>query len=68
MVTEKRWRSFASAAHFDHFGRGPSIVSGQHYQSVTAWLLDSKVVSEIRKRRADRKVVAFAAEQPLELL
>jgi predicted nucleic acid-binding protein len=35
---------------------------------VTAWLLDTNVLSEIRKRRPHRKVVAFVAEQPLELL
>jgi predicted nucleic acid-binding protein len=35
---------------------------------VTAWLLDTNVLSEIRKRRPHRKVVAFVAEQPLDLL
>lgn len=35
---------------------------------MTAWLLDTNVLSEIRKRRPDRKVVAFVAEQPLDLL
>jgi predicted nucleic acid-binding protein len=35
---------------------------------MTAWLLDTNVLSEIRKRKAHRKVVAFVAEQPLDLL
>jgi toxin FitB len=35
---------------------------------VTAWLLDTNVLSEIRKRRPHRRVVAFVAEQPLDLL
>jgi predicted nucleic acid-binding protein len=35
---------------------------------VTAWLLDTNVLSEVRKRRPNRKVVAFVAEQPLDLL
>jgi toxin FitB len=35
---------------------------------VTAWLLDTNVVSEIRKHRPNPKVVAFVAEQPLDLL
>jgi hypothetical protein len=35
---------------------------------VTAWLLDTNVLTEIRKRRPPRKVVAFVAEQPLDLL
>jgi toxin FitB len=35
---------------------------------VTAWLLDTNILSEIRKRRAHRRVVAFVAEQPLDLL
>ena len=35
---------------------------------MTAWLLDTNVISEIRKRRPHRKVVAFVAEQPLDLL
>jgi len=35
---------------------------------VTAWLLDTNVLSEIRRRRPRRKVVAFVAEQPLDLL
>lgn len=35
---------------------------------MTAWLLDTNVISEIRKRRPHRKVVAFVAERPLDLL
>lgn len=35
---------------------------------MTAWLLDTNVLSEIRRRRPHRKVVAFVAEQPLDLL
>jgi toxin FitB len=35
---------------------------------VTAWLLDTNVLSEIRRRRPRRRVVAFVAEQPLDLL
>jgi toxin FitB len=35
---------------------------------VTAWLLDTNVLSEIRKRRPHRNVVAFVAEQPMDLL
>jgi toxin FitB len=35
---------------------------------MTAWLLDTNVLSEVRKRRPHRSVVAFVAEQPLDLL
>lgn len=35
---------------------------------MTGWLLDTNVLSEIRRPRAHRKVVAFVAEQPLDLL
>jgi predicted nucleic acid-binding protein len=35
---------------------------------VNAWLLDTNVLSEIRKRRPHRKVVAFVAAQPLDQL
>jgi toxin FitB len=35
---------------------------------MTAWLLDTNILSEIRKRKPHRKVVAFVAEQPLDLL
>jgi predicted nucleic acid-binding protein len=35
---------------------------------VTAWLLDTNVLSELRRRRPHSNVVAFIAEQPLDLL
>jgi hypothetical protein len=35
---------------------------------VTAWLIDTSVLSEIRRRKPHRKVVAFVAAQPLDLL
>ena len=35
---------------------------------MTGWLLDTNVLSEIRRRRPHRKVVAFVGEQRLELL
>lgn len=35
---------------------------------MTAWLLDTNVLYEIRKRRPHRKVVSFVAGQPLDLL
>ena len=35
---------------------------------MTPWLLDTNVISEIRKRKPHRKVVAFVADQPLDLL
>jgi predicted nucleic acid-binding protein len=35
---------------------------------VTRWLLDTTVLSEIRRRKPQRKVVAFVAERPLDLL
>ncbi len=35
---------------------------------MTGWLLDTNVLSEIRRPRPHRKVVTFVAEQPLELL
>lgn len=35
---------------------------------MTAWLLDTNVLSEVRRRRPHRKVVAFVSEQPLDLL
>ena len=35
---------------------------------MTAWLLDTNVLSEIRRRRPHRKVVVFVAEQPLDRL
>ena len=35
---------------------------------MTGWLLDTNVLSEIRRKRPQRKVVAFIGEQRLELL
>jgi toxin FitB len=35
---------------------------------VTGWLLDTNVLSELRRPKPDRKVVAFIAAQSLELL
>jgi toxin FitB len=35
---------------------------------VTGWLLDTNVLSELRRPKPERKVVAFVATQPLELL
>jgi hypothetical protein len=35
---------------------------------VTGWLLDTNVVSELRRPRPEAKVVAFVSAQPLELL
>jgi toxin FitB len=35
---------------------------------VTGWLLDTNILSELRRPRPERKVVAFVAAQPLELL
>ena len=35
---------------------------------MTAWLLDTNVLSELRRPRPHRKVIAFVAEQPLDLL
>jgi len=35
---------------------------------VTGWLLDTNVLSELRRPKPERKVVAFVAAQPLELL
>jgi predicted nucleic acid-binding protein len=35
---------------------------------VTGWLLDTNILSELRRPRPERKVVAFVAEQPLDLL
>jgi predicted nucleic acid-binding protein len=34
----------------------------------TSWLLDTNVLSELRRSKPDRKVVAFVASQPLERL
>ena len=35
---------------------------------MTAWLLDTNILSEIRRPRPHRQVVAFVAGQPLDLL
>jgi predicted nucleic acid-binding protein len=35
---------------------------------VTGWLLDTNVLSELRRPRSEPKVLAFIGEQPLELL
>jgi toxin FitB len=35
---------------------------------VTGWLLDTNILSELRRPRPERKVLAFIASQPLELL
>ena len=35
---------------------------------MTGWLLDTNVLSELRRRKPHRTVVAFVAEQSLELL
>ena len=35
---------------------------------MTGWLLDTNILSELRRPRPERKVLAFVATQPLELL
>jgi toxin FitB len=35
---------------------------------VTGWLLDTNILSELRRQKPEPKVVAFVAGQPLELL
>ena len=35
---------------------------------MTGWVLDTNILSELRRPRPDRKVIAFVAAQPLELL
>ena len=35
---------------------------------MTGWLLDTNVLSELRRPKAERKVVAFVASQPIESL
>jgi len=35
---------------------------------VTGWLLDTNVLSELRRPKPERKVLAFVAAQPLDLL
>jgi toxin FitB len=35
---------------------------------LTGWLLDTNILSELRRPKPERKVLAFVATQPLELL
>ncbi len=35
---------------------------------MTGWLLDTNVLSELRRPKPERKVLAFVASQPLDLL
>ncbi|HYC90435.1 MAG TPA: PIN domain-containing protein [Thermoanaerobaculia bacterium] len=35
---------------------------------MTGWLLDTNVVSELRRPKPDARVVRFLSEQPLDLL
>ena len=35
---------------------------------MSGWLLDTNILSELRRRKPERKVLAFVAAQPLELL
>ena len=35
---------------------------------MTSWLLDTNVLSELRRRKPDRKVLAFVGAQPLDRL
>jgi predicted nucleic acid-binding protein len=35
---------------------------------VTGWLLDTNILSELRRPKPECKVLAFVAAQPLELL
>ena len=35
---------------------------------MSGWLLDTNVLSELRRKRPDKKVVAFVASQPLDSL
>jgi toxin FitB len=35
---------------------------------VTGWLLDTNILSELRRPKPERKVIAFVAAQPLDLL
>lgn len=35
---------------------------------MTGWLLDTNILSELRRPKPERKVIAFVATQPLELL
>jgi toxin FitB len=35
---------------------------------VTGWLLDTNILSELRRPKPERKVLGFVATRPLELL
>jgi toxin FitB len=35
---------------------------------MTGWLLDTNILSELRRAKPERKVIAFVAAQPLDLL
>ena len=35
---------------------------------MTSWLLDTNILSELRRPKPDRKVISFIASQPLDLL
>ena len=35
---------------------------------MTGWLLDTNILSELRRPKPERKVLAFVAAQPLDLL
>jgi predicted nucleic acid-binding protein len=35
---------------------------------LTGWLLDTNILSELRRPKPERKVLAFVSDQPLELL
>ena len=35
---------------------------------MTGWLLDTNILSELRRRKPERRVLAFVTAQPLELL
>src|ERR1700683_3712993 len=35
---------------------------------MTGWLLDTNILSDLRRRKPERKVLAFVAAQPLDLL
>jgi toxin FitB len=35
---------------------------------LTGWLVDTNILSELRRRKPERKVIAFVTAQPLELL
>jgi toxin FitB len=37
-------------------------------RSVTGWLLDTNVISELRRPKPEPKVIAFIREKPIELL